>query len=132
MFLFSLSFNFPFSWFTMQGPPEQCRIWLMKTGILILKLILPKMLLEFTVSYEMSVGFLKCPLSGGGCCHYFSHHEESESESCSVVSDLQPCGPYSSWNSPDQNTGMGSCSLLQGKFPTWRLNPDLPYCRTTR
>ena len=25
---------------------------------------------------------------------------------------------YSPWNSPDQNTGMGSLSLLQGIFPT--------------
>ena len=30
------------------------------------------------------------------------------SESCSVVSDsLQPHGLYSTWNSPDQNTGVG-------------------------
>jgi len=27
---------------------------------------------------------------------------------------LQPHGLYSPWNSPDQNTGMGSRSLLQG------------------
>ena len=38
----------------------------------------------------------------------------SESESCSVASDsLQPHGLYSQWNSPGQNTGVGSCSLLQ-------------------
>ena len=37
------------------------------------------------------------------------------SESHSVVSDsLRPAGPYSSWNSPDQNTGVGSLLLLQG------------------
>ena len=42
----------------------------------------------------------------------------SESESCSVVSDsLWPRGLYSPWNSPGQNTGVGSCSLLQGIFP---------------
>ena len=29
---------------------------------------------------------------------------------------LQPHGLYSSWNSPDQNTGVGSLSLLQGIF----------------
>ena len=35
-----------------------------------------------------------------------------ESESHSVVSDsLQPHGPYSPWNSPGQNTGVGSLSL---------------------
>ena len=31
---------------------------------------------------------------------------------------LQPQGLYSPWNSPDQNTGVGSLSLLQGIFPT--------------
>ena len=51
-----------------------------------------------------------------------------ESESCSVVSDsLQP--PYSPWNSPGQNTGVGSRSLLQGIFPTQGLNPGLLHCR---
>ena len=41
------------------------------------------------------------------------------SESCSVVSySLQPQGLYSPWNSPDQNTGVGRLSLLQGIFPT--------------
>ena len=53
-----------------------------------------------------------------------------ESESRSVVSNsLWPHGPYSSWNSPGQNTGVGSLSLLQGIFPTQRLNPGLPHCR---
>ena len=32
---------------------------------------------------------------------------------------------YSPWNSPGQNTGVGSCSLLQGIFPTQGLNPGL-------
>ena len=45
--------------------------------------------------------------------------KESESESHSVVSDsLQPLGLYSPWNSPGQNIGVGSISLLQGIFPT--------------
>ena len=35
------------------------------------------------------------------------------------------------WNSPGQNTGVGSCSLLQGIFPTQGLNPGLPHCRQT-
>ena len=42
---------------------------------------------------------------------------------------LQAHGLYSSWNSPGQNTGMGSLSLLQGIFPTQGSNPDLPHCR---
>jgi len=33
------------------------------------------------------------------------------------------------WNSPCQNTGVGSLSLLQGTFPTQGSNPGLPHCR---
>ena len=41
----------------------------------------------------------------------------SESEGYSVVSDsLRPRGLHSPWNSPGQNTGVGSLSLLQGIF----------------
>ena len=51
-------------------------------------------------------------------------------ESRSVMSNsLRPHGLYSPWNSPGQNTGVGSLSLLQGIFPTQGLNPGLPYCR---
>ena len=32
-------------------------------------------------------------------------------------------------NSPGQNTGVGSLSLLQEIFPTQGLNPGLPHCR---
>ena len=50
----------------------------------------------------------------------------SESESHSVMShSLQPHELYSPWNSPGQNTGVGSLSLLQGIFPTQRSNPGL-------
>ena len=35
---------------------------------------------------------------------------------------------YSPWNSPGQNTGVGSLSLLEGIFPTQRLNPGLLHC----
>ena len=50
------------------------------------------------------------------------------SGSCSVVSDsLQPSGLYSPWNSPIQNTGVCSLSLLQGIFPTQGLNLGLPH-----
>ena len=52
---------------------------------------------------------------------------ESESESCSVMSDsLQPHGLYNPWNSPGQNTGVDGLSLLQGIFPTQGSNPGLP------
>ena len=53
----------------------------------------------------------------------------SESESCSVISDsLRPHGLGHLWNSPGQNTGVGSF-LLQGIFPTQGSNPGLLHCR---
>ena len=42
---------------------------------------------------------------------------------------LPPHALYSQWNSPGQNTGVGSLSLLQGIFPTQGSNPGLPYCK---
>ena len=42
---------------------------------------------------------------------------------------LRPHGLYSPWNSPGQNTEVGSLSLLQGIFPTQGLNPSLQHCR---
>ena len=35
----------------------------------------------------------------------------------------------SPWNSPGQNTGVGSLSLLQGIFPTQGSKPGLLHCR---
>ena len=40
-------------------------------------------------------------------------------------------GLYSPWNSPGQNTGVGSLSLLQRIFPTQELNWGLLHCRRT-
>ena len=56
-------------------------------------------------------------------------HVCEESESHSVESNsLRRHGLYSPWNSPGQNTGVGSLSLLQ-MFPTQGSNPGLPHCR---
>ena len=53
-----------------------------------------------------------------------------QSASLSVVlSSLWLHGLYSPWNSPGQNTGVGSLSLLQGIFPTQGSNPGLWHCR---
>ena len=53
---------------------------------------------------------------------------KSEVESGSFMSDL--CHPMGCpWNSPGQNTGVSSLSLLQGTFPTQESNPGLPHCR---
>ena len=46
-----------------------------------------------------------------------------------MINSLQPSGLYSPQNSPGQNTGVGSCSLLQQIFPTQGLNPGLLHCR---
>ena len=54
----------------------------------------------------------------------------SESESHSVMSNsLRPHGLYSPWNSPGQNTGVSSISLLQGIFWTQGSNSVLLHCR---
>ena len=53
---------------------------------------------------------------------------EKESESCSVVSDSFVTLD-SPWNSPGQNTGVGSPSLFQGIFPTQESNPSVLHRR---
>ena len=53
-----------------------------------------------------------------------------QSESCSVVCDsLRPPGLHSPWNSPGQNNGVDSLSILQEIFPTQGLNLGLLHCR---
>jgi len=46
-----------------------------------------------------------------------------------VFKSLRPHELYSQCNSPDQNTGMGSLSLLQGIFPTQDSIPGLQHYR---
>ena len=53
------------------------------------------------------------------------HTPKMKSESRSAL----PHWLYSPWNSPGQNSGVGSLSLLQGIFPTQGLNPGLLHCR---
>ena len=50
--------------------------------------------------------------------------EVKVAQSCPTLFD-----PMDSWNSPGQNTGVGSRSLLQGIFPTQGWNPGLLHCR---
>ena len=45
-------------------------------------------------------------------------------QSCLTLCD--PHGIYSPWNSPGQNIGVGSCSLLQGGLPNPRIEPRSP------
>ena len=99
-------------------------------------------------SLQSSPMFSRHPTNNGSdsCCHiHFDPasflefaspvrpcHQSLEPfcESCSVVSDsLRPQGLHSPFNSPGQNTGVGSLSLLQRIFPTQGSNPGLPNCR---
>ena len=48
-------------------------------------------------------------------------------QSCLTLCD--PLGQYSPWDSPRQNTGVGSLSILQGIFPTMELNSGFLHCR---
>ena len=50
-------------------------------------------------------------------------------QSCPTL--CNPMDHNSAWNSPGQNTGVVSLSLLQGIFPTQGSNPGLPHCRRT-
>ena len=50
-------------------------------------------------------------------------------QSCLTLCDLWTIP--SAWNSPGQNTGVGSLSLLKGIFPSQGSNPGLLHCRRT-
>ena len=50
---------------------------------------------------------------------------EQVAQSCPTLRDPMDCP----WNSPGQNTGLSSLSLLQGIFPTQGSHPGLLYCR---
>ena len=54
------------------------------------------------------------------------NYQKNESESGLIMSDS--LRPHGLWNSPGQNTGVGSCSLLQGIFPIQESNPGFPHC----
>ena len=69
------------------------------------------------------------PLGPGRPCFQSSFHLSVYVLSHSVVSDsLRPHGLYGPGNSPGQNTGMDSLSLLQGVFPAQGSIPGLPHC----
>ena len=79
----------------------------------------------------MSLGSLKSTVLGvltlgklADARYQDSSSLEKESESRSVVSNsLRPHALYNPWNSPGQNTEVGSGSLLQGIFPTQGSSP---------
>ena len=61
--------------------------------------------------------------------HGWGGEAESEVKVAQSCPPLWPHGLHSPWNSPGQNTGVSSLSLLQGIFPTQGSSPDLPHCR---
>ena len=88
-------------------------------------------LLSLIKSHLFIFVFISINLGGGSeriFLPMFSSKNKSESHSV-MSSSLQPHELYSPWNSPGQNTGVGSLSLLQGIFPTQWLNPGLLHCR---
>ena len=85
---------------------------LVLTSLLIHAMILEdKFLEERSLGYSISTVYVKMKVN----------------QSCLTLCDSH--GLYSPWNSPGQNTGVGSLSLLQGIFPTQGSNPGLPHCR---
>ena len=58
--------------------------------------------------------------------HIFIAKKVEVTQSCLILCHR---GLYSLWNSPGQNAGVGSLSLLQGIFPTQGSNPALQHCR---
>ena len=55
----------------------------------------------------------------------------SVNQSCPTLQfmDCTPSGSSVHGDSPGKSTGVGCHTLLQGTFPTQRLNPGLPHCR---
>ena len=68
----------------------------------------------------------KMPLSSQLAYKQSERKKVKVAQSCLTLYDPMD---YSLWNSPGQNTGVGSLSLLQGISPTQGSNPGLPHCR---
>ena len=56
-----------------------------------------------------------------------AHSEVKIAQLCLILCNAH--GLHSPRNTPGQNTGVGSCFLLQRIFPTQGSNPGLPHCR---
>ena len=83
---------------------------------------------------QTAVMFSQCMCIRWLCCTlqiyyrlFVNWSEVKITQSCRTLCDPMDC----SWNSPGQNTGVGSLSLLQGIFPTYGSNPGFPHCRWT-
>ena len=92
-----------------------------------------KLLLSLLLNFTYMVWFSLYSSTTFFFTHYDMIHTDKcycESESHSVVTDsLWLRGLCSPWNSPGQNTGVGSLSLLQQIFPTQESHRGLLHCR---
>ena len=117
----SLWFWFAFPWWLAMLSTFLCGYW--PSAFPPWKSIYSILLLIF----ELDCLFLCCWVV---CVIYIYVVYTKLSESCSVMSNsLEPHGLYSPWNSPGQNTRVGSFSLLQGIFPTQGSNQGLVHCK---
>ena len=83
----------------------------------------------YSVTIALSLGFSHCYSDMIGIsseCVSKKLGKVKVTQSCPTLCDPMD---YSPWNSPGQNIGVGSLSLLQGIFPTQGSNPGLPHCR---
>ena len=87
---------------------------------------------------EAGTVYCCCFLAVGACLLFMFCFFSGKASSCPPIVEvkvdqscatLRPHGLYSPQDSPGQNTGVGSLSLLQGIFPSQGLNPGLPQCR---
>ena len=111
------------------SPPGPC--WLLclwdspgkNTGVgshALLQRIFPTQGLNLCLSHVLHWQMDSLPLTPPGLSLYIF----------TIFDSLQPQGLYSPWNSPGQNTGVGSLSLLQGIFPTQEeSNRGFLHCR---
>ena len=67
-------------------------------------------------------GQLLCPCLSAWCCAVLTHSVMSDSATPWTVARQVPL----SWDSPGQNPGVGSLSLLQGIFPNPGIKPRSP------
>ena len=79
-------------------------------------------------------GNLSTQGSNSGLLHcrqslYQLSYEGSPKRKWKWLSPVWLFATHSPWNSPGQNIGVSSLSLLQGIFSTQGSNPDLPHCR---
>ena len=79
-----------------------------------------------THPYSCSRAVMAESLTNYSCKLFIRDEVKWVIQSCLTLHDFMDCSP---WNSPGQNTGMGSLPLCQGIFPTQGSNPGLPQCR---